>query len=63
MGIFDKASYDSLEESDNTITNVESVKKTKKKRKSLFDIGTDDNNVPYKKQQEVFENNLSVKNR
>lgn len=61
MGIFDKASYDSLEESDNTITNVESVKKTKKKRKSLFDIGTDDNNVPYKKQQEVFENNLSVK--
>lgn len=61
MEIFDKASYNSLEESDNTITNVESVKKTKKKRKSLFDIGTDDNNVPYKKQQEVFENNLSAK--
>lgn len=61
MGIFDKASYDSLEESGNTITDVESVKKTTKKRKSLFDIGTDDNNVPYKKQQEVFENNLSAK--
>ena len=60
MGIFDKAS-DSLEESDNTITDVESVKETKKKRKSLFDIGTDDNNVPNKKQQEVFENNLSAK--
>lgn len=61
MGIFDKASCDSLEESDNAITDVESVKKTKKKRKSMFDIGTDDNNVPYKKQQEVFENNLSAK--
>lgn len=61
MGIFDKASCDSLEERDNAITDVESVKKTKKKRKSLFDIGTDDNNVPYKKQQEVFENNLSAK--
>lgn len=61
MGIFDKASCDSLAESDNAITDVESVKKTKKKRKSLFDTGTDDNNVPYKKQQEVFENNLSAK--
>lgn len=61
MGIFDKASCDSLEESDNAITDVESVKKTKKKRKSMFDIGTDDNNVPYKKQQEVFENNQSAK--
>lgn len=57
MGMLDKG-FDSL---DNAITDVESVKKTKKKRKSLFDIGTDDNNVPYKKQQEVFENNLSAK--
>lgn len=57
MGMLDKG-FDSL---DNAITDVESVKKTKKKRKSLFDTGTDDNNVPYKKQQEVFENNLSAK--
>lgn len=57
MGMLDKG-FDSL---DNAITDVESVKKTKKKRKSLFDIGTDDNNVPYKKPQEVFENNLSAK--
>lgn len=35
MGIFDKAFYDSLEESDNTITNVESVKKTKKEKEVI----------------------------
>lgn len=57
MGMLDKG-FDSL---DNAITDVESVKKTKKKRKSLFDTRTDDNNVPYKKQQEVFEKNLSAK--
>lgn len=56
MGIFDKASCDSLEESDNAITDVESVKKTKKKRKSLFDIGTDDINVPDKEQLEASGN-------